>query len=374
MNKFLKKVQAEFPVGESCHIAIVGEAPGEDEARTGRPFVGASGRLLNSMLKDVGIDRSQCLVTNVFTERPPQNNVKHFFDKKSVRIAALKADGMKHKDAQAEVNAHAGELFGTTGFIKQEYVYELERLKAELEQFKPNVVIAMGATALWALTKLNKIGTYRGIIMPSTLVPGVKIMPTYHPAAVIRMWTHRPTVMADLAKAKDEAASPIITRVQREIWIRPNYADLVHFERHYLRGADMICYDIETIPGTEIIQCIGFAPDQHRAIIVPLYSAGSPGGSYWSRDDEIRVHRWIRNILEDDNTKKLAQNSLFDIQYLLKYGIKVRGPIEDTMLMHHALQPELPKGLGHLASLYTNEGAWKTMVSFKRSDNIKKDS
>lgn len=66
-----------FPViGEGSHFAkimFVGEAPGANEAKQGRPFVGASGKFLNEMLEEVGIQREDVYITNIVKDRPPQN-------------------------------------------------------------------------------------------------------------------------------------------------------------------------------------------------------------------------------------------------------------------------------------------------------------
>ncbi len=66
-----------FPViGEGSHFAkimFVGEAPGANEAKTGRPFVGASGKFLNVLLESVGIKRDDIYITNIVKDRPPQN-------------------------------------------------------------------------------------------------------------------------------------------------------------------------------------------------------------------------------------------------------------------------------------------------------------
>lgn len=59
-------------------------------------------------------------------------------------------------------------------------------------------------------------------------------------------------------------------------------------------------------------------------------------------------------------------------QWLANEGLFTRGEVEDTMLLHHALQPELPKKLGYLGSIYTNEIAWKNLANFKEGN--KKDS
>jgi len=75
---------------------------------------------------------------------------------------------------------------------------------------------------------------------------------------------------------------------------------------------------------------------------------------------------------QDPTIPKLFQNRLFDIAFLLKsMGIGVRGATHDSMLEHHALQPESLKGLAFLGSLYTDHGPWKS--ERKKTDTIKRD-
>src|SRR4051812_48912307 len=66
-----------FPViGEGSHFAdimFIGEAPGKNEAKQGRPFVGASGKFLNELLENVGIKREDVYITNIVKDRPPEN-------------------------------------------------------------------------------------------------------------------------------------------------------------------------------------------------------------------------------------------------------------------------------------------------------------
>lgn len=66
-----------FPViGEGSHdakIMFIGEAPGKNEAATGRPFVGAAGKILTQMLEEIGIMREDIYITNIVKDRPPQN-------------------------------------------------------------------------------------------------------------------------------------------------------------------------------------------------------------------------------------------------------------------------------------------------------------
>ncbi|MES2214071.1 MAG: uracil-DNA glycosylase [Patescibacteria group bacterium] len=73
----LRRIEKYFPViGEGSHeakIMFIGEAPGEKEALTGRPFVGRSGKFLNELLEGVGIKRVDVYITNIVKDRPPKN-------------------------------------------------------------------------------------------------------------------------------------------------------------------------------------------------------------------------------------------------------------------------------------------------------------
>jgi uracil-DNA glycosylase len=63
-------------IGEGSHFAnimFIGEAPGRNEAKTGRPFVGAAGKILNELLESVKIPREEVYITNIVKDRPPQN-------------------------------------------------------------------------------------------------------------------------------------------------------------------------------------------------------------------------------------------------------------------------------------------------------------
>jgi uracil-DNA glycosylase len=63
-------------IGEGSHFAkimFIGEAPGRNEAKTGRPFCGAAGRILDELLESVGLKREEIYITNIVKDRPPQN-------------------------------------------------------------------------------------------------------------------------------------------------------------------------------------------------------------------------------------------------------------------------------------------------------------
>lgn len=362
-------------------ILIVGEARGEVEARTNSCFVGPSGAELIRMLGESGIisltqfDRDyihryyansdpsaieaiwslhpEVHRTNVFQIHPPRNDLDFF--------TGGKAEGIPGYPAL------------TKKFVRAEFEPELDRLAEEIIAHNPNLILCLGNTALWALAGKTGITKVRGTTLLSTHTAlDFKLLPTYHPSAVIRDWSLRPTTIADFMKAHRESAFPEIRRPHREIWIEPSLEDIRTFIDRHIRGCDILSCDIET-SGSRIT-CIGFAPRSDLAIVVPFDDTRAAGGSYWpSRADERECWNLVREVLEDGAIRKLFQNGAYDIAFLWRaYGIRTFGAVEDTMLLSHALQPEGLKGLAYLGSLYSNQGAWKHMRS--KAETAKRDN
>ena len=339
-------------------IAIVGEAPGEQEELQGKPFVGPSGQELARMLQDAGINRHECYLTNVFWIRPPGNKIEGFCGTKADvgkdYPYPMLAPGKYFKPEVLE-DIDIGEGYTTPNGNTKPTV--LDRLRFELMDARPNLVIALGNTACWALLGQTKITKLRGTVHESTLVPGLKVLPTFHPAAVLRQWTYRAIAVVDLIKAKREAETKEIKRPVREIWINPTLDDIAAFWGKHVLGAELLSIDIETKHG--MITCIGFSPSEKISLVIPFVDQDKPGYNYWhSALLEEAAWEWVSTFLESD-IPKVGQNGLYDLQYLWRMGLAVNNYQHDTMLAHHALQPELPKSLGFLASVYTNESSWK---------------
>lgn len=330
-------------------IFLLGEAWGRDEESEGLPFVGMAGHILNSMLRQVGIKRDDCYVTNVFNLRPqPSNDVSNLCGPKAQGIPGLPPLAGK--------------------YVRAEYASELARLDRELQIERPNVVIALGATAAWAMLGTSGIRAIRG--SPAVGKFGLKVLPTYHPSAVGRDWTLRPIVLADLDKAVRESTHPELHRPQRFIHVEPTLNDLLTFEKQFIAPSADLSIDIET--KEKQITCLGFAPTTDRCLVVPFYDPMKKDGNYWpSLTEELIAWGWVRRMC--GLRKRLVfQNGLYDMHFLWRsYGITCPHATDDTMLMHHALQPEMEKGLGFMGSLYTDEASWKFMRD--DHDTIKKE-
>jgi len=147
--------QTVFGEGKSpAKVMLVGEQPGDQEDRAGRPFVGPAGRLLDQALEEAGIDRSEVYVTNV---------VKHF------------------KWSPAER--------GKKRIHKKPRYSEIQAcrpwLDAELEVVKPRVLVCLGASAAQALLgKDFRVTRERGRLIESSLAQHV--IATVHPSSILR--------------------------------------------------------------------------------------------------------------------------------------------------------------------------------------------
>lgn len=314
----------------NARIVIVGEAPGTTEAQTGRPFVGGSGELLDRMLGRVGIKRSECFVTNVAHVQPPKNNFDWF----------IKPN------------------------IRPELMAGVIRLKQDIEEIKPNLIIALGARPLYFLTQRQGIEKWRGSILESTLVQGRKVIATYHPAYILRIWDYKAVAEFDLLRCAEEADTPHIILPQRDLILNPPPAERRRVMNEMLK-AEWLAVDIECWEGSNgwELACVGFSDRADRALVIHNTDASA-----------------LADIAElcTSPVPKVFQNGAFDTTVLANHGITVVGFEWDTMLAHHALYPEcasgadeisvlggrkrqsaIAKGLAFQTSIYTREPYYK---------------
>lgn len=365
-------------------IFLLGEAYGEAEALIQHPFVGPSGIELLRMLADAKIieftPEDRDLIRSSYYSPTPTHGAfliqkvwKNHPEVYTTNVFNLRPNDKN--DIEALCTDKSGDHLNLPAirpgkFIRTEFLRELDRLSAELASASPNLVIALGGTATWYLLRNSGISKIRGTIT-SSWDGKYKVLPVYHPAAVLREWSLRPVTVLDLIKARREAGYRDIRRPERTIYIDPDLNDLEWFWREHLVSAKYISFDIET-RGTEIT-CIGFAPSPKIAIVIPFVDNRKPGGSYWAdAATEGRAWDFVRRVMTC-RVPKIAQNALYDMRFLWQqYGIPTIEFEDDTMLLHHALQPESEKGLGFLGSVYTNEASWKLM-RLRGKETIKRE-
>jgi DNA polymerase len=133
-------------------LMLVGEQPGNEEDLSGHPFVGPAGRMLDEALEAAGLERGETYVTNV---------VKHF-----------------KWEPRGKRRIHKRPLAGEIGACAP-------WLEAEIELVRPELLVALGATAAQALFgRAFRLTQQHGLILPSRLLP--RAMATIHPSAVLR--------------------------------------------------------------------------------------------------------------------------------------------------------------------------------------------
>jgi DNA polymerase len=151
-------------------IMFIGEAPGAGEARTGRPFVGAAGRVLDDLLASIGLDREDVYITNVVKDRPPDN--------RDPRIE--------------EIDLYAPFLL------------------RQIEIVEPDVIATLGRFAMrfileqYELPQQGKrIGDLHGHVLQAEASHGkVTVVPLYHPAAAFYNQDLRDTIEQDFQVLK----------------------------------------------------------------------------------------------------------------------------------------------------------------------------
>lgn len=327
------KVPNRFPtLPSSLRIALVGEAPGRDEAAMGEPFVGASGRFLASILARVGTSRESCFLGNVCQVQPPAND-----------IAAFAWDGPEIQEGLAQ-------------------------LREDLQKLRPNIVVCLGNTPLKAAKDVNGTGkkpafslkAWRGSLFkptdPASPMFGIKTIASYHPAYVLRDYEAYPLLRFDLLKAVKNSQTPDLVLPNRLMEVRLSCPEILERIEKVRRDRTLVALDIEG--GVSGVSCISFATSPLHAFIVPFYR--KDGSPCWTEAEEFQLWRATAMLLEDPTVPKVLQNSLYD-RFVLHwaYGVRILGVVEDTMLKGWEMYSELPKGLGTQASIYTDEPYYK---------------
>ncbi len=162
-----------FVVGEgnlSATIVFVGEAPGKQEAATGRPFAGAAGRVLDELLAGAGLARSEVYITNIVNDRPPNN-----------------------RDPQPE------EVARYSPFLMKQLVVIQPRVIAPLGRISMRFLLDQ-----FGVDAAGSIGTLHGQRFPiKTPWGNAVIAPLYHPAAAIYSPTLKPVMVKDIVGLTD---------------------------------------------------------------------------------------------------------------------------------------------------------------------------
>ena len=324
-------------------ILVVGEAPGETEAREGRPFVGPAGRMFDSLLRRAGLDRSPFRVANTICCQPPKNYL---------------VGAPWEQDALASC-------------------YPL--LEEEIAKTRPQVIVALGNTALKRLTGLTGISRLRGF--PIRHSSGAWVMPTYHPSfllprrgqkesaklmGLVRLDLRRALDMAERGFALDRSVYALDpTPDEAAVWA-------TGFEAALRAGrAQYLSWDIETPGKLEASQEEDLDSEEDDPEESPQDEYGSTQilrvsfaylpGVAMSIPWRPEYGAVIRRLLGNPEVRHVTWNGFaFDVPIVALNNVAIRGTVYDGMWAWHLLQSDLPRGLEAVASVYAPElGPWK---------------
>jgi uracil-DNA glycosylase len=339
-------------------LLLIGEAPNDEDTKASRPFTGSTGKLLEELLALARFDLKQFHIVNVLSQPIPGGDIKNI----TVTKTELKRLGLQSTLPQLSKR-----------YLHPQLEPELHNFREKVRAVKPDFTIALGGTAQWALTGDARITQGRGVLFDPD--HGGRAISTYHPAAIGRQWDLRPLAWADLIKARRELLGVLEAPLDRKLYINPTEEELEFcYEQFAANPTDLLGVDIETAPGCDQITTIAFATPS-LGVCIPLWDRyGVPAlcNVHATASGEAARWRWVQRFAKLKNPKVL-QNGLYDMQYLLDtLDTRLDNVLHDTAILQHSLQPELPKALGTLASLYLNEPLWKNMREGAK-DEVKAD-
>lgn len=331
-----------FPKLKPDHrrLAVIGEAPGQDEETAGEPFVGASGRLLRSVLGSTGIATDQIFYGNICQYRPSDNDISNF------------------------------------SWSGPEIQHGLAQLATDLDRFKPNACLLVGAASVQAFLGREEavpISNMRGTILHGCPVYPYKGVVSYHPAYILRSYSEIPLFKLDVHRAVKQSAFPELHSPVRSGNLNPTYEEVLNFCNRIRRDCSHIAFDIEGYADDTGCTMLSMCDSNSGGIVVPFWQ----GAHYWTEDQEVGVWKAVAELLADPNVPKSAHNSFYELFVLAwRHRCLIRNLSDDTMMMHWEMFPEFAskkdegdtgtknsagagRDLGLCCSIYTEEPYYK---------------
>jgi DNA polymerase I - 3''-5'' exonuclease and polymerase domains len=310
---------------------LIGDVWSFEEERTRQPISGPAGREMDRMLQDAGILRSDCYVTCAVNARPERNDLTVWMPtaKKDIRSIHTLYEG-KH--------IHPIILEG------------FEQLKQEIDLVGPDLIITFGNLPLWLLTGADSVMKWRGSLLS---YKGIRLVPTYHPAAVMKQWELRSPVLTDLRRAAAELTTPA-KKPEWNFRVRPSFdtaATTIKMLRDKVESGEVLWVDLDIETRANHIACIGLSWTLLDALVIPLMCMEDSCG-YWSLDEEAVLVWMLYKLLTHPNVRVRWQNGLFDAQFLNRYWHFIPTHGQDTMITQHTAFAGQKKSLAYQASLY----------------------
>ncbi|MCW4031032.1 MAG: hypothetical protein NWE80_01570, partial [Candidatus Bathyarchaeota archaeon] len=311
------KILGEGP--DNASIMIVGRDPGQKEIKAGKPFVGQSGKLLNTMLLDVGLDRGEIFITN------------------AVKCGNFRED---KKPGKKEIK-----------FCRSKIVEEIKIVK-------PWVIVACGAEALECVLQRDGISKLKNNVFWCDEFDA-KVIPVFHPAYILR----NPGLIQELKDgfsllARECKSKQIVgSATQRTKVLVADNDEKINKVISKLERVDRFVCDLETSSLDPRQAEIGLA--------AVTWEAGLGIAIHWDKMNAEHRGRF-QNLLTSNKVMKINHNLKYDMGVLVSNKVPIKGPFFDTMVAHSLIDENSFHGLDDCTLRYLDMGEyWKDLYDYK---------
>lgn len=310
-------------------VMVVGEAPGFREDEISKPFAGKAGQYLDHVLAEVGVPRESVYISNAVKCRPPENRTP----------------------SKSEIKACNGYL------------------QSELKVVQPEHILVLGNVALEAVLGQKGIMRVRGTVKDWN---GYKVLPTLHPAAILRNPGWEPLFKSDLQLlARSVAGTNELP--ETKVWVVRSSKSLRVFLKKLRSVNTPIAFDVETWgPGPNgglevwhpdgIILTASFTWESGVSYVVLLEHPDQE----WDMPIST-VYQSLNVALE--GKKMVGHNAKFDMKWMSKKGVKLKSSF-DTLLAAHLLDENRPNGLKSLSRMLLGADEYEEKISFKTPHHL----
>jgi DNA polymerase-1 len=305
---------------------LIGQAPGREEAKRGRPFVGPAGERLDFALAEADIDRDRAFVSNVCSCYPPG-------------------------DREPRVD---------------EVEVCIQGLYSEIKKVKPSIIVLLGSTATHAFFKTNVTRIRGSVMLWEHDGSDYVIVPTIHPAATLRRWEDYPMMVRDFKLVRRLLEGDLPTPPKLDWVVVSDIQELERVVSEALRAA-YIFVDIECEgfdPKVDRLLCIGIRFGG-RSYVIP-WTVSETLEPYWGRHQN-QAFKLMKELMASGVAKVGHNIASFDQFFLEHKGMPMSNITFDTMIAHHLLNENEGHSLEHLRTMYTDipyyEGQAKSHLS-----------
>lgn len=353
------------PSSLDTKVLFVGEAPGRKEEIVGRPFVGMTGQFLRGLCREVDIDIRHAHLSNAALCR---SNIDKENDEAAVCCAPRLLKELAAFDSKIPIvtfgKSSTLSVLGVRSIMHSRgFVWTARKLDTSAENAWKEAKKAKARGA----PKAKQLRLKAQIVSGRAKLAGRTVLPTVHPAFVLRSDTWLPILKLDLDRISRWLRGKLTHRklLENGPYVVVTKRDDVRRELAKLKP--VISEDIETgastpggsdgaNPNRNKILCIGISDGKHTVVIWPWKS---------------KVHAPLLRAFHRRVTVISMHNGYnFDQISMAKEGIpfdEIDDKLEDTLIAHHCFASHMPQRLSHVASVFVDAGPWK--VTFKKGSD-----